>query len=90
MERAIVVLLATLTGCAAPYALPPLPPTHPASAEAAEAPPPPPSHALTEDSSTPALEPPTEPVNQGHEGHRIHQPPPQGEMHEGHVHGGHE
>jgi len=89
MERAIVVLFA-LTGCAAPYALPPLPSTHPASREAAEAPPPPPSLALAEDSSTQAPVPPREPVDQGHEGHHMHQPPQEEQTHEGHVHGGHE
>ena len=76
MRRAIAVLLGSfLAGCTAPYTLPPLPPSHPASAEAAEAPPPPVSRSLAQPSAPPAAsDSEAEAMGDPHMGHEMSEP----------------
>ena len=62
----IATALAMLVGCAQPYALPPIPPDHPANAGAAETPMPPPSVAFAEDDPAPVSQRET---SNGHGGH---------------------
>lgn len=76
MKRRILLLLcAVLASCAAPYTLPPLPPDHPASPEAAEAPAPPVSRSLVDVAAPPLpREPGADGASDPDAGHDIREP----------------